>query len=49
MMIGRFLISVWDRRKEILYGIGPVGEVRQSIPLWSAWSMALNAMAAEYE
>ena len=28
--IGDFLMSVWGRRKEILYGNGLVGEVNQS-------------------
>ena len=40
-------MSVWDRRKEILYGNGSVGEVRQSIPLQSVRSMALSAMTFE--
>ena len=29
-------MSVWDRRKEILYGNGSIGEVRQKHPLQSA-------------
>ena len=29
---GDFLMSVWDRRKEILYGNGLVGEVNRSNP-----------------
>ena len=47
--VGDFLMSVWDRREEILYGVGSVCEVRQSIPLQSARSMALSAMAVENE
>ena len=35
--VGNFLMSVWDRRKEILYGNGLVGEVNQ------------NNLTAEYE
>ena len=45
--VGDFLMSVWDRRKEILYGNGSVGEVRQSTPLESVRSMALSAMTIE--
>ena len=30
--VGNFLMSVWDRRKEILYGIGSIGEVSQNNP-----------------
>ena len=40
-------MSVWDRRKQILYGSGSVGEVRQLTPLQSARSKALSAMAVE--
>ena len=40
-------MSVWDRRKEILYGNGSVGEVRQSTPLQSVRSMGLSAMMVE--
>ena len=40
-------MSAWDRRKEILYSNGSVGEVRQSTPLQSARSMALSAMMVE--
>ena len=42
-------MSVWDRRKEILYGNGSIGEVSQTTPLQSAWSMALGAMTVDYE
>ena len=45
--IGDFLMSVWNRRKEILYGSGSVGEVRQSTPVHSARSMALSAVTVE--
>ena len=30
--VGDFLLSVWDRRKEILYGNGQVYEVSQTNP-----------------
>ena len=30
--VGDFLVSVWDRRKETLYGSGSVGEVSRTIP-----------------
>ena len=30
--VGDFLMSVWDRRKEILYGNGSIGEVSQNNP-----------------
>ena len=30
--VGDFLMSVWDRRKEILYGNGSIGEVGQNNP-----------------
>ena len=30
--VGDFLMLVWDRRKEILYGNGSIGEVGQNIP-----------------
>ena len=30
--VGDFLVSVWDRRKEILYGNGSVGEVSRISP-----------------
>ena len=30
--VGDFLMSVWDRRKEILYGNGLVGNVSQNNP-----------------
>ena len=47
--VGDFLISVWNRKKEILYGNGSIGEVSQTTPLQSAWSMALGAMTVNYE
>ena len=47
--VGDCLMSVWDRRKEILYDSGSLGEVRQSTPLQSATSMALIAMTVENE
>ena len=47
--VGDFYMSVWDRRKEILYGNGSVGEVRQSTLLQSARSMALSARMVENE
>ena len=43
------LMSIWDRRKEVLYGIGSVGEVRQSTTLQSTRSMAPSAMRVENE
>ena len=42
-------MSVWNRRKEILYGNGSIGEVGQTTLLQSAWSMALGAMTVDYE
>ena len=30
--VGDFVMSVWDRRKEILYGNGSLGEVSQNNP-----------------
>ena len=47
--VGDFLMSVWNRRKEILYGNGSIGEVGQTTPLQSALSMALGAMTVDYE
>ena len=47
--VGDFLMSVWNRRKETLYGNGSIGEVGQTTPLQSAWSMALGAMTVDYE
>ena len=47
--VGDFLMSVWDRRKEILYGNGLVGKVIQTTPLPSARSMAQSAMTVECE
>ena len=44
-----FLMLVWDRRKEIMYGTGSIGQVRQSAPLQSARSMAWSAVTVEYE
>ena len=45
--VGEFIMSVWDRRKEVLYGNGSIGEIRQSTPLQCARSMALSAMMVE--
>ena len=42
-------MSVWDRMKENLYGNGSIGEVGQTTPHQSAWSMALGAMTVDYE
>ena len=42
-------MSVWNRWKEILYGNGSIGKVGQTTPLQGAWSMALGAMAVDYE
>ena len=47
--VGDFLMSVWDRRKEILYGNGSAGDVIQTTPLLSARSMAQSAMTVECE
>ena len=47
--VGDFLMSVWNRRKEILYGNGSTDEVGQTTPLQSAWSMALGAMTVDCE
>ena len=42
-------MSVWDRRKEILYGNGLVGEVIQTTPLPGARSLSQSAMTVECE
>ena len=48
--IGDFLLSVWDRRKEILYGDGSTCMVSPINPTpESARSMALSAVAVESE
>ena len=47
--VGDFLISVWDRRREILYGNGLLVEVNQKNPLLSVRSMAQSAMMVECE
>ena len=44
-----FLMSVWNRRKEILYGNGSIDEVGQTTPLQSAWLMAVGAMTVDCE
>ena len=47
--VGYFLMLVWDRRKEILFGNGSVVEVNQTTPHLSARSMAQSAMTTERE
>ena len=47
--VGDFFMSVWNRRKEILYGNGSIGQVGQTTPLQSVGSMALGAMTVDYE
>ena len=47
--VGVFLILDWNRRKEILYRKRSIGEVGQTTPLQSAWSMAQGAMTFDYE
>ena len=42
-------MSVWNRRKEILYVNGSIGEVSQTTPLQGARSMALGAMTVDYK
>ena len=42
-------MSVWDRRKEILYGTKLVGDVIQTTPLLSVRFMAQSAMMVESE
>ena len=42
-------MSVWDGKKEILYGTGSIGEVSQTTPLQCVRSMALSAMTVEHE
>ena len=48
-IVGDFLMSVWDRRKEILYGNGSIERSVKTTPLQSARSMALRAMTVDYE
>ena len=45
--VGDFFMSVWDKRKQIVYGNGSIGKVRQSMPLHSVRSMALGVMMVE--
>ena len=37
-------MSVWDRKKEILYGSGSVDEAIETTPLQNMRSMALSAI-----
>ena len=44
----RFLVSIWDRRKQLLYTDGSVCITRQTTPLLrSAWLMALSAITVD--
>ena len=45
--IGDLLMSVWDQRKEILYGGGSVCIVSQTNPLQSVRPMALSAVVVK--
>ena len=42
-------MSVWDMRKEILYGNGLVVKVNKTTPLLSVRSIAQSAMTVERE
>ena len=42
-----FLVSVWDRRKEIYVAINQHAQPYRTMPLQSVWSMAPSAMTVE--
>ena len=47
--VGNFKMSVWDRRKDILYGNGLVGEVNQNNPNRNNPTPECEVSGTEYE